>query len=123
MATILVVDDEDVIRSILRKVLEGAGHTVFDAKDGRQALKMYADSPTDLVISDIFMPEMDGIEFLMRVRDKFPEARIIALSGGGYLGKAEVLTAASNLGAVTVLEKPFEVQDCLALVEWVLEKG
>ena len=96
------------------------GHTVYEAADGKIALRMYAGNPTDLVIADIYMPEMNGIEFLIRVREVFPEARIIALSGGGYLGKEDVLAVAGNLGAVGILEKPFSVEECLEVVQRAL---
>jgi len=122
MASILVIDDEKLQRAILRKILEGAGHTVLDAQDGKRALEVYAESPTEVVISDMYMPEMDGLEFLVRVRETFPRARIIALSGGGYMGKEEVLAAASRLGAVGVLEKPYTVEECLEKVEEVLKE-
>ena len=121
MASILVIDDDKLQRAILRRILEGAGHTVLDAKDGKQALKTYAENPTDLVISDMYMPGMDGLEFLVRVCESFPEARIIALSGGGFMGKEEVLAAASRLGAVAVLEKPYTVDECLEIVENALK--
>ncbi len=121
MASILIIDDQPEVLRALRKTLQREGHTVTDAADGKAALRRFAGSPTDLVISDIYMPEMDGIEFLMRVREAFPEARIIALSGGGYLGKEEVLAAAGNLGAVGILEKPFSVEECLELVRRALE--
>ncbi len=121
MASVLIIDDDNAIRAILRRILEEAGHTVLDAKDGKEALGVYAGDPTDLVITDIYMPKMDGIEFLMPVCEAFPEARIIALSGGGYMGKEEVLAAASRLGAVGVLEKPYTVEECLEKVEEVLK--
>jgi CheY-like chemotaxis protein len=121
MASILVIDDEKLMCAILRKILEGAGHTVLDAKDGKQALRMYAENPTDLVISDIYMPEMDGIEFLIRVREAFPEARVIALSGGSFIGKEEVLRDAAQLGAVGILKKPFSVEECLDVVDRALQ--
>ncbi len=121
MASILIIDDADPVRDILRKLLERVGHTVFEATDGKSALRMYAGNPTDLVITDIYMPEMDGIEFLIRVREAFPEARVIALSGGSYIGKQEVLRDAAQLGAVGVLEKPFSVEECLELVRKALE--
>ena len=121
MASILIIDDEDPVREVLRRLLERVGHAVYEAADGKTALRMYAGNPTDLVISDIYMPEMDGIEFLMRVREAFPEARIIALSGGGYMGKEDVLAAAGNLGAVGILEKPFSAQECLEVVDRAIE--
>jgi DNA-binding NtrC family response regulator len=67
------------------------------------------------------MPEMDGIEFLIRVQEAFPDVRLIAMSGGGFQPKENVLGAASMLGAITVLEKPFDVEDVLAAVDVVLE--
>ena len=121
MASILVIDDEHPIRDILRKLLEREGHAVSEAPDGKTALRMFAGDPADVVITDIYMPEMDGIEFLMRVREAHPEVRIIALSGGGFLDKENVLKAASNLGAVAVLEKPFSLAEVLAAVEKALE--
>ena len=121
MASILIVDDEPQVLQILTRILEWAGHTVSEAGDGKAALRMFAGDPADVVISDIYMPEMDGIEFLIRVREAFPEARVIALSGGGCLGKEDVLTAAGNLGAVGMLEKPFSVEECLEVVDRALE--
>ena len=121
MASILIIDDNDPIRSLLRRLLERVGHTVYEAADGKTALRMYAGNPADLVITDIYMPEMDGIEFLIRVREAFPEARVIALSGGSHIGKEDVLRDATLLGAVGVLEKPFTVEECLELVRRALE--
>ncbi len=123
MATILIVDDDVAVLRGVRGFLEKAGHTVREASDGKSALRHFAGRPTDLVISDIYMPEMDGIEFLIRVREAFPEARIIAMSGGGHLAKERVLAAASILGAVGVLEKPFEMEEVLAAVTKALEGG
>ena len=121
MASILIIDDEDPVREILRRLLERVGHTVSEAADGKTALRMYAGNPTDLVITDVYMPEMDGIEFLIRVLEAFPEARVIALSGGSFLGKEEVLRDAAQLGAVGILEKPFSVEECLEVVRTALE--
>jgi len=121
MANILVIDDEKLIRAILREILEGAGHTVSEAADGKAALRRFAGNRTDVVISDIYMPEMDRIEFLIRVREAFPEARIIALSGGGLIGKEEVLRYAVRLGAVGVLKKPFSPEECLEAIRLALE--
>ena len=121
MASILIIDDEDPVREVLRRLLERVGHTVYEAADGKTALRMYAGNPTDLVITDIYMPEMDGIEFLIRVREAFPEARVIALSGGSFISKEEVLRDAAQLGAVGILEKPFSVEECLDVVQRALK--
>ncbi len=123
MARILVIDDEKEIPRALRKILEGEGHAVEEATDGKTALRRFAGRPTDLVITDIYMPEMDGIELILRLREAFPESRIIAMSGGGFLSKDRVLGAASMLGADGVLEKPFSGEDALEVVARVLDES
>ncbi|MDP2957868.1 MAG: response regulator [Longimicrobiales bacterium] len=120
MASILIIDDHPEILRVLRKVLEGAGHTVTEAPDGKTALRWFAGKPTDLVLTDIYMPEMDGLEFIMRVREAFPETRVIAMSGGGFLGKDQILKAAAILGARQILEKPFTSEGVLEAVERAL---
>jgi DNA-binding NtrC family response regulator len=121
MANILIVDDEPDILHLLRRILERFGHKVHQAPDGRTALRMYAGNPADVVITDILMPEMDGLEFLTRVREAFPDARIIALSGGGLVAKEELLRDAVQFGAVGFLKKPFTVEECLEAVRTALE--
>jgi DNA-binding NtrC family response regulator len=120
MASILIIDDDrDLIRA-LRRGLEAAGHEVREAGDGKAALQLFAGHPTDLVISDIYMPEMNGIELLLRIKETSPDARFIAMSGGGFLEKERVLGAASMLGAGRVLEKPFTLDEALEAVEAIL---
>ena len=123
MARILIIDDQPAVLRALRRTLERAGHQVTEAADGKTALRHFAGNPTDLVISDIYMPEMDGIEFLLRVREAFPEARIMAMSGGGHLSKDRVLGASRMLGAVAVLEKPFSQTEVLEAVHVALERS
>lgn len=106
LARILIIDDDDEARSGLRRLLESEGHEVEEAADGSQALRRFAGSPADLVFTDIFMPHMDGLEFVMRVRETFPEAPIVAVSGGGQLDAGPVLQAAEALGVVHTLAKP-----------------
>jgi len=120
MARILIVDDDPGTRDVMRRTLEKAGHDVVEAEDGKVALRTYAGSPTDLVVSDIYMPHMDGIEFLMRLQEAFPDARIVTMSGGGHLAREKVLAASSTLGAVVTLEKPFRRDDILAAVDEAL---
>lgn len=106
MARILIIDDDSQARSGLRRLLESEGHEVEEAADGSQALRRFAGSPADLVFTDIFMPHMDGLEFVMRVRETFPEAPIVAMSGGGQMDAGPVLQAAEALGVVRTLTKP-----------------
>ncbi len=120
MAQILIVDDDPSLLSSLRGTLEDAGPDVTEESDGARALRRFAGRPSDLVITDIYMPDMDGIQFLMRVRECFPEAKIIGMSGGGYLPGESVLEAARALGADGVLEKPFDADEVDRLVGSVL---
>lgn len=120
MATILIIDDDPDVLRPLRRILESKGHTVAEASDGQTALRYFAGHPTDLVLTDIYMPQMDGIEFIMRVKEAFPEARILAMSGGGRLSMDSVLGAASKLGAEDVLAKPFTADEVLAAVDRAL---
>lgn len=120
MARILIIDDQELVRRSLRKVLEKAGHEVDEAPDGQAALRRFAGDPADLVITDVYMPNMDGIEFLIRLHEAFPEAAVITMSGGGHLAKERVLEASRSLGALATLEKPFEVGAVLGEVERAL---
>ena len=79
MADILIIDDEPGVLGVLRRILEGAGHSVSEAPNGEVALQEFEGKPADLVITDIFMPEMDGIEFLVHLRTTFPDAKVLAV--------------------------------------------
>ena len=121
MAEILIIDDEPGVLRILRKILEAAGHSVREAPDGEVALRDFEGKPADLVITDIFMPSMDGIEFLVNIRSTFPDARVLAMSGGGLLSMDQALGDASLLGADQILQKPFTKDEVLAAVGRTLD--
>ena len=123
MASILIIDDQDELVQALARIARSQGHTVFTASDGKTALRHFAGQPTDVVVTDIYMPEMDGIEFIMRLKEAFPETRVIAMSGGGIMRKENVLGAASMLGAEAVLEKPFDAADFIGTLERVLSSS
>lgn len=123
MASILIVDDQPEILRALRRILESQGHTVTEAQDGKAAIQRFAVQPTDLVFTDMFMPEMDGIEFILELRKAFPETRVIAMSGGGILPRDQILDNADVLGADVLLRKPFTTQKVLEVVDGVLEQG
>jgi CheY-like chemotaxis protein len=120
MAEILIIDDEPGVLRILRKILENAGHSVREAPDGQVALRDFQGKPADLVITDIFMPSMDGIEFLVNIRSTFPDARVLAMSGGGLLSRDQALGDASLLGADQILQKPFTRDEVLGAVDRAL---
>ncbi len=111
--TILVVDDEAAIRRLLRLHLESAGYNVLEAANGRTALDQLKDREVDLVISDLHMPEMEGIELLRLLHQQKPAMRIIAMSGAHDTGPLE---ATKYLGACAVLEKPFQKGHLLEVV-------
>lgn len=120
MARVLVVDDEAGVRAAIRKFLSRAGHDVLEAADGKTALTMYQNDPVDVIIMDIYMPEMDGIEATIRLKYEFPDVKIIAVSGGGYLEKAKILEREAGLGVVRTLAKPLHKSDILDTVSQAL---
>jgi CheY-like chemotaxis protein len=119
-ATILVVDDEAGIQKLMRKVLSAAGYDVMAAMDGREALELLKGSKVDLVVTDLVMPEMEGLEMIQSIRKERPEVKIIAMSGmfGG-----QFLRSARLLGAHATLVKPFQPRDLLEAVRRVLTAG
>ena len=121
MAKILLVDDEKQLRSMLRTVLETEGHQVEEAVDGKDAIASYGSRPADLVVTDIVMPGQEGIETIMQFREKYPEVKILAMSGGGRNGWQSYLELAKKLGAARTLAKPFSIEDFLASVQAVLK--
>jgi CheY-like chemotaxis protein len=122
MARILIADDEPAVRGLCRLILEGAGHVVREAADGKTAVRMLGEEPTDLVLCDLMMPEMDGLEVIRALAGQGSALKIIAMSGGGAYPESggNLLKVAGYLGAVRVLEKPFPPQTLLDAVEQVL---
>ena len=118
--SILVVDDEPGIRELLCLMLEAAGHNVVAAEDGIQAPKVLAAQPIQVVITDLLMPERDGLEFIAEIRKKFPSVKIIAMSGGGHIARDSYLRIAKNFGAHVLLEKPFSQSGVLGAIESVM---
>jgi DNA-binding response OmpR family regulator len=116
MARILVIDDEAELRRIIRIALEQAGHEVIEARNGDDGLRQHDDAAADLIITDIMMPETDGIETIIALRRHNPCIKIIAISGGGRVGDTNFLTLAAKLGADQVLAKPFRREQLLETV-------
>ncbi|MEJ2237940.1 MAG: response regulator [Gemmatimonadales bacterium] len=120
VANILVIDDEEGVRQVVAKVLEREGHDVVEASDGKVALSLMRDNLPDVVVCDLFMPEMDGVEVLRKLRRDYPQMSVVAISGGGYQGQVQLLDVAKTLGAVAVLKKPFELGELVAAVNRAL---
>lgn len=123
MSCILVVDDNEEIRRFIRRVLEAEGHAVIEAENGKSAAERVGQQPVDLVISDIFMPESDGLELLRALRKRAPKLKVIAISGGGNLGNMDILHAARLFGAYRVFTKPFATRDLLDAIREALGSG
>ena len=115
MARILVIDDDALLRRAIRVALEAAGYEVIEAGDGPAALRVYREQGADLLLVDLFIPEPDGLEVIRTVRAEVPDAKIIAMSGGGSL-KLDLLAAAEAFGASRKLWKPFVPDVLLAAV-------
>ena len=110
---VLVVDDDAGIRNFLRMLLELEGYEVATAGNGIDALEAQRQDPAAIVLTDIFMPDAEGMETIVRLREEFPQVRIIVMSGGGAYRGANYLKLARELGAVRALKKPFPPQELI----------
>ncbi len=122
VARILIIDDEDQTRKMLCQALERAGYEVVTARDGSEGLQLFRTILADLIITDILMPEKEGLETIMELRREFPNVKIIAMSGGGHKGDLDFLEVAKRLGAQRTLQKPFHLQEVFQLVAEVLDE-
>jgi len=120
MSSILLVDDEPLLRQNLSRFLEMLGHDVLVAANGKEALSVIEDSPVDLVVTDVNMPDMDGLELINALRGRTPPLPIIVMSGGGRFDKSMLLQSATVLGAVVSLAKPFSLEELKGAVEGAL---
>lgn len=117
---IMVVDDDPGIRRALQLILSKAGYRVLQAGDGLEALRLWRAHGGDLVITDLHMPEKNGIETILELLSHTPGIPIIAMSGGGQTKRLDLLANATMLGAVLTIEKPFTLTEMLSLVKRAL---
>ncbi len=120
MKRILLIDDNEAFRRPLAEVLKRAGYEVHTAPEGATALKLFRQQPFDLVITDLIMPGMEGVETILELRRLAPAVKLIAMSGGGRLGPQDYLPIAKRLGANETLVKPFQAPVILGLVASLL---
>jgi CheY-like chemotaxis protein len=120
MASILLIDDDEQLRSVTAEILGQAGYTVDEAPDGKSALALYEAGQHDLVITDIMMPDMDGMELIMGLSRGTPKPRIIAISGDSQFSESVYLPTALRLGVQCTLGKPIRPADLLQTVAKVL---
>lgn len=118
MAEILVIDDEPQMRRLIARILHGAGHTVHEANNGEEGIELFRRMRPVLVITDIVMPDVEGIEVIRALRQEAPTIPILAISGSGH---PVYLRAATGLGATTALAKPFRADELLSVVGQLLQ--
>ncbi|MGD2098831.1 MAG: response regulator [Desulfobacterales bacterium] len=121
MERILIIDDETQIRSMLRLMLERVGYEVVEAADGMEGIRQYRDNPADLIITDLIMPNKDGIGMIIELKKEFPQVKIIAMSGGGVNRPEGYLDGAKKLGATRTLTKPIDRDEMLNAVKETLK--
>jgi DNA-binding response OmpR family regulator len=122
MAKILLVDDNAALLEMVALFLRGAEHVVTTAANGREAMGLVEDNTFDLVITDIVMPEEEGLGTIMKLRRKTPALKIIAISGGGSVAPEDYLSMARKFGAAQTLAKPFSGDELLAAVDRALSE-
>jgi YesN/AraC family two-component response regulator len=122
MANILLVEDEALVADALSRAIRSKGHTCVTASNGIDGIKRYSETNFDLVITDIIMPDKEGIELILEMRRKTPEARIIAISGGGRSQRdVEFLNMAEKLGAMASIRKPIRLGELFSVLDRCLQ--
>ena len=117
MPVILIIEDDRDLREMLRSALLRKDYTVLEADNGKEALINFKPGVTDLVVTDLLMPEEDGLKVIMQMREMKPEIKVIAISGGGKAGPGSYLRMAKALGADSVFPKPFSVNDLVNRID------
>ncbi len=119
----MIIDDEPAVRKTLRTSLERAGYQVAEAGDGRTGLRFHAAAPADVIITDIFMPDFDGIETIRELRRVAPGVKVIVVSGGDSTGTLNMLEDAKLLGADRAFHKPVRPEELLGAVREMLSEN
>ena len=118
---ILIIDDDEQIRHVLQEMMKSAGYEVMVAENGKIAMQMQREHSADLVITDLIMPEQEGLETIAKLKSEFDGIKIIAMSGGGRIGPEAYLPAALELGADRIFTKPFKIGAVLEAVKELLD--
>ncbi|MEZ5597431.1 MAG: response regulator [Pseudomonadales bacterium] len=120
MSAILLVDDDAQVLDVLAEMLRLEGHSVVTASNGAVAMECMHERSFDLVITDIIMPEMEGLETISHIRREYGDTPIIAISGGGRIGPRDYLDTAGHIGANRTLAKPFDRRELISAVDALL---
>ncbi len=122
MPRVLIIEDEAELREMIKTTLIRRKYTVMEASNGKEALLHFKPSMTDLVVTDLIMPEEDGLKVIIKLKELKPSLKIIAVSGGGKAGPGGYLNLAKALGAHAVISKPFSINDLIVKIEELLDK-
>ena len=118
--SILIIDDDRDFRTALKLVFECHDYRTHEACNGKEGIESYRRTPTDIVLTDIYMPGKDGLETIRELKKEFPETKIIAMSGGNK-GNGDFIQVARHLGAIHCIKKPFDPDELIRLVNLTLE--
>ena len=121
MPGVLIVEDDKELREMLKMSLLRSGFTVLEAGNGKEAITHFKPAMTDLVVTDLIMPEEDGLKVVIKLRELKPSIKIIAISGGGKVGPGSYLNLAKALGADAIYSKPFSINELTAKIEQLLD--
>jgi CheY-like chemotaxis protein len=121
MSVILLIEDDNEMRDMLKTALIRKDHVVIEAENGKEALIHFKPGVTDLVITDLIMPDEDGLKVIMKIRKLKPAIKVIAISGGGKAGPGSYLNLAKVLGADAVYSKPFSINDIILKIEELMK--
>tara|TARA_Y100000588_G_scaffold97414_1_gene105689 strand:- start:20067 stop:20435 length:369 start_codon:yes stop_codon:yes gene_type:complete len=121
VARILIINDDELMRGFLRELFTREGFTIREAQDGAAGIQAFKDEASDAVITDLYMPEADGIEVLREIRKESKEVKIVAISGGTTGGgRTDILQVMQDLGVDRTLQKPFKPEEMVSLVKELL---
>jgi CheY-like chemotaxis protein len=123
MPKILLVDDNDLFRCMLRKTLLKLGYEVEEATNGREAMRRHSAAPAHLVLTDLIMPDCEGLETIGALRKQDPQVKIVAMSGGGRINARDFLVVARYMGANRTLAKPFSHEELVGTLAELLPPG
>ena len=118
--SVLIIDDEISSRNVLKEIFEYMNYEVYTACNGKEGIESYRRITTDIVITDIYMPEKDGLQTIREIKKEFPEAKIIAMSGITQ-GNMDFFQVARYFGAIDCIRKPFEPDDIIRIVNFTLD--
>ncbi|MCK5100468.1 MAG: response regulator [Desulfobacteraceae bacterium] len=121
MAHILIIDDDEQILTMLKQAIERKGYKVTTAINGKEGIKLYKETLADVVITDIVMPEMEGLEAIRKLTKEYKDIKIIALSGGGFVSPDEYLKLAKQFGAKYAFAKPVNLKELINSIKELTE--